>query len=162
MVVSDTSVLLNLCAVGREDLLNALYGEVLAPDAVAIEFDSLVNRDSRFRGLVFPPFVIRVKPKTIPPGLLASANLQTGEISAIALALERRSSLVLMDELAGRAAAVALGLRVTGLLGVLLEAKISGHLSTLVPILDSLDREAGFWMAPSLRDRVLKAAGEGD
>lgn len=87
MVVSDTSVLLNLCAVGREDLLNTLYGEVLAPDAVPIEFDSLVNRDSRFRGLVFPPFVIRVKPKTIPPGLLASANLQTGEISAIALAL---------------------------------------------------------------------------
>ena len=67
-----------------------------------------------------------------------------------------------MDELAGRATAVALGLRITGLLGVLLEANLSGHLSTLVPILESLDREAGFWRAPSLRERVLKGAGEGD
>lgn len=55
MVVSDTSVLLNLCVVGREDLLTALYGEVLAPDAVAIEFDSLVIRDSRFRGQLAAP-----------------------------------------------------------------------------------------------------------
>lgn len=65
-----------------------------------------------------------------------------------------------MDELAGRAAAIALGLRPVGLLGVLLEAKARALISALKPILERLEDEAEFWISTSLRDFILSAAGE--
>lgn len=33
-------------------------------------------------------------------------------------------------------------------------------ISSVAPLLDRLDREARFWMAPSLRIAILRAAGE--
>jgi hypothetical protein len=50
-------------------------------------------------------------------------ELDAGEAGAIALALERQADLIPVDERLGRQVATALGLRVTGLLGVLAEAK---------------------------------------
>jgi len=53
-VVSDTSVILNLCFLGHEELLTKLFGEVLSPPEVAAEFENLAASDPRFRGLIFP------------------------------------------------------------------------------------------------------------
>jgi predicted nucleic acid-binding protein len=47
----------------------------------------------------------------------------TGEAEAIALAIERKADLLLVDERRGRHAARASGVRVTGLLGVIAQAK---------------------------------------
>ena len=66
----------------------------------------------------------------------------------------------MIDEQAGRAAAVSLGLRVSGLLGVLIAAKRRGLLERVEPLLDRLISGARFWMDDALRMRVLKLAGE--
>jgi predicted nucleic acid-binding protein len=50
-------------------------------------------------------------------------NIDLGEAEAIILALELKAGLLLMDERRGRAVAMSYGLQVTGLLGVLLQAK---------------------------------------
>lgn len=62
IVVTDTSVVLNLRRVGLEGLLQDLFGEVLAPPAVASEFQRLAATDPRFIGVLWPPFIRVVAP----------------------------------------------------------------------------------------------------
>jgi len=159
-VVLDTSVVLNLCLLGRETLLSSLYERVLAPPAVKDEFQALAASDPRFAGLRFPGFVNVVAPDESPRTLPSTAHLQSGEVAAILLAWQLRSDAVLMDERAGRIVASSLGLRPLGLLGVLLDGKRQGLVAAMAPLLDRLEKEAGFWIAPSLRSTVLTEAGE--
>jgi len=72
------------------------------------------------------------------------AQLDPGEVEAIALALERRADLILVDERLGRQVAMALGLRVTGLLGVLAEAKRAALIERVKPIIEDLRERPGF------------------
>jgi uncharacterized protein len=65
-----------------------------------------------------------------------------------------------MDERAGRAAANALGLKTIGLLGILLRARQEGLIPAIAPLLDRLQNEARFWIDLSLRETIIKAAGE--
>ncbi len=55
---------------------------------------------------------------------------------------------------------LTLGLKVIGLLGVLMEAKHHGLVPVVKPILHSLIEKAGFWVTRDLYDRRLLAAGE--
>ena len=52
IVVTDTSVVLNLCWLRQESLLSAIYEDVLAPGQVRLEFDRKAATDPRFTGLV--------------------------------------------------------------------------------------------------------------
>lgn len=160
IVVTDTSVILNLCWLRQELLLPAIYEDLLAPEQVRVEFERKVITDQRFQGLRFPSFITLGEPTAIPAALSNNADLDKGEIAAIALALERGIADVLIDEVSGRAAALALGLHVSGLLGVLIEGKRRNHLEALAPLLDSLTVGARFWMDSRLRERVLRIVGE--
>ena len=159
IVVADTSVVLNLCCVRQERLLSALFGRVLVPTEVAAEFRRLAGVDVRFSGLALPAW-IEVLPSPAPSPELRAANLDLGETAAIALCLSQSADALLVDESLGRAVAARLGLRTIGLLGILLEARTHGLLERVAPVLDELERTAGFWIAPSLRARVLQLAGE--
>lgn len=160
IVVTDTSSVLNLCCLGHEQLLGRLFGEVVAPPTVLTEFERLAGSDPRFAGLIFPDFIGIAAPSSLPLSLARNQRLHAGEVDALALALEIKASAVLMDERAGRAEAKALGIPAIGILGILIRAKDAGILATLAPLLDQLQIRAGFWIAPSLRARVLEFAGE--
>ena len=162
IVVSDTSVILNLCFLGREALLPRLFGTVHAPPQVEAEFARLASADARFHGLVFPSFVERCPPKTTAHAWAHTPALHAGEVAALSLALELGADLVLVDESEGRAAATALGLRTMGLLGILINARQRSLIPALAPLLDRLQTEARFWIAPSLRRAALVAAGEAE
>lgn len=160
IVVTDTSVVLNLCWLRQELLLPAIFESVFAPGQVRLEFERKAATDSRFSGLRFPKFITIAEPAIIPPALAENPDLDPGEIAAIALALERGISDVLIDEKAGRAVATALGLHVSGLLGILIEGKQRNLVPELRPLLDNLAAGARFWIAPSVREHVLRIAGE--
>jgi len=159
VVVTDTSVILNLCLLGLEGILAEFFGEVQAPPAVKDEFVRLANIDPRFASLAFPSFIIVRSPGAIHP-LLLTPRLHRGERDALSLAAETRASHVLMDERAGRAAALKLGLPCIGLLGILIEARRRNLISSLAPLLDRLQTEARFWFSPALKFQVLQLAGE--
>lgn len=88
-----------------------------------------------------------------------SADLGIGEAEAIALGAEIPDGLLIMDDSEGRRVARGLGLRVTGLLGILIEAKTRGLIFAVAPLLDQLIAE-GFWVSEAMRRIVLNAAGE--
>jgi uncharacterized protein len=160
IVVADTSVILNLCRVQHEHLLQKLFKRVLIPVEVADEFDRLTKIQKRFSGLVFPNWIeILPAPKTFPTEVI-EAQLHIGESSAIALCLKQKADLLLIDELAGRDVAVKLGLRAVGIVGVLIDARNDNLIPNIKILLDRLEREANFWISSELRRNVLQLAGE--
>lgn len=160
IVVIDTSVVLNLCFLREEGLLPNLYDQIVAPSAVRREFERLATFDNRFKGLAFPAFIKIADPATIPDELKNAIALDEGEISALALALEQKIRDVLIDERPAREAAAKLGLRVSGLLGVLIRARQNGLIDSVKPLLLRLQDEAEFWLGQELIDQVLRAVGE--
>ena len=75
------------------------------------------------------------------------------------LAMELSDAVVIMDDALARKNAEFLGIRVTGTLGLLLDAKRAGLIDELLPILAQL-QALNFRLAPHTREAVLKMAGE--
>ena len=161
LVVADTSVLVNLATVGHALILQQLFGTVMAPFAVRAEFARLAAAEPRFMAAVWPEWVQVKHPTLIPDDLLSwPRRLHPGETEAIALAIELHADFLLVDEEAGRTAAKAHGLAITGLVGILIRAKASGFLPAVAPILDRIVDEAGFWLGSTFRRQTLLLAGE--
>lgn len=158
IVVSDTSPITNLLKIDRIDLLRDLYGIVVIPYAVARE-DNFLEENRRV--LVDLDFiqVVELKNRELYEHLIAE-ELDPGEAEAIALSLELAADVLLIDEADGRQEAKKLGLEVTGLIGVLLEAKHDGLINLIKPEIDKLATNARFWMSPGLIELALKAANE--
>lgn len=97
-------------------------------------------------------------PNSIPSEWLA-LDLGPGEIAAMALALENKTRVVLLDDRRARELAQAAGLVVWGTLKVLLEAKVQGLVPKIEPLLDHLS-DSGMWMSDGIRQRILALAGE--
>ena len=160
IVVADTSVILNLALVGQEELLAALFGEVLVPPAVESEFARLAASQGRFAALCLPAWVRVRGPAMIPSAVSRHAELDPGESEALALALEIHADGLLIDEAAGRAVAIKLGLTPIGVLGILVRAKRHGQLAAVAPVIEALLERAHFRVAPELVQEVLRLAGE--
>ena len=91
---------------------------------------------------------------------LLEATLDPGESEAIALSIEMSADLLLLDERAGRVAADRAGLRVTGVLGVLLRAKQNGHIQAVKPEVEALRTRARFFLSRQMERNFLNLAGE--
>lgn len=157
IVVSDTSPITNLFSIGRLDLLRELYGEVVIPVAVAEEIDFLAKNqeilvDNRWIE------VISLQDRTLLSSI--RVTLDAGEAEAIALSIELGAEALLMDETKGRHVAMNLGLDVTGLVGVLIQAKTRGLIAAIRPEIDRLVSDSGFWLSPSFIEETLRVVGE--
>jgi len=146
-VVPDTTCLIALSAMSRLDLLDELYDDVVVPDAVAQEFAE--------------PLPQWAKPVHGDPLVIAALreSLGHGEAEVIAVAAQSADALAVLDDKRARATARAMGVRLTGTLGILLRAKREGRLPSMRAALDVLER-AGFHMSSELRAKACKLAGE--
>lgn len=133
-VVSNTSPLNYLVLIDHQEILPALFGHVLIPEAVWHELRSPAAPQPVKAFLeTWPSWLERRIVSQVPQDL---QQLDPGEQEAIALAQSMGASLVLLDEKKGRQAARDLGLVVTGTLGVLDLAARRG----LVDLVDALKR----------------------
>lgn len=156
MVVSDTSPVLNLAAIGRSDLLEGLFTDLLVPAEVADEIHRLRESRVRFRSVILPSFIQIRELRTDHLKTALSGELDAGEAAAIAMAIECEARLLLVDELRGRAVARRFGIPTLGVLGILRLAKQRGLLAATAPVLSALEEQAGFWIGAPLRERFLR------
>jgi len=155
------SPIINLHRIGALDFLPQLFDEIWMPSVV---MEDLL--DARFIGYNVPspfdlPWMQYQDPELTIPSIWIALDLSSGEVAAIALAFENRNYTVLLDEPIGRRAAGAVGLQYMGTLQVLLEAKVRGLTTSIIPYVKGL-QQSGMWMSEEIVQRVLKLAGETD
>ena len=139
-------------------ILPALVGPVLIPPAVDAELAV-----GRSLGLDLPNPVqlgwLTIRPPTHASSVSLPPGLDAGEAEVLALALGCSDAVVILDDALARRAAQSLGLRLTGTVGLLLDAKRAGLITTITPVLDNL-QSLRFRLLPQTRALVLRLAGE--
>lgn len=125
-----------------------------------MEFERLASVSVRFKGLKFPTWVQQKSASGVPSLVRSAVGLDRGESAALSLAVEIRADAILVDERRGHEIALQLGLKTVGILGILVQAKAQDLLENVKPVIDRLESDASFWIAPGLRSRVLDIVGE--
>jgi len=155
-VMSNASPLIALVRIGQLDLLRQLYSGIIIPEAV---WHEVVVQGAEQPGAAAVSSASWIVQRTVANRPLVHAlrqELDAGEAEAIALAVEISDSLLLMDERLGRDTARHFGIRYTGVVGVLIEAKHKGYVQAIQPLLDALRDLAGFHISAALYRRVLQ------
>jgi predicted nucleic acid-binding protein len=157
-VICNTSPLQYLHQLGLLDVLPALTDHIIVPLAVVHELAA-----GRAQGVNLPdPTALRwvtVRQPVSTPVLPLVTDLGPGETEVLALALESTDAVVLLDDALARQVAAALHIQFRGTLGVLLDAKRAGLVSTILPLLDQL-QALQFRLSVRTREAILALAGE--
>lgn len=162
IVISDTSVITNLAAIDQLQLLPQLYSQVSIPEAVYRELAEIsppVPGALEVQDALWLE-VRQVTNRAIVERLQNEVRLDFGESEAIALALEVGADLLLIDERRGRAEADRLGVRITGLLGLLVEAKRKSLIVAVKPLMDALIVTSTFRVSLVLYNQILGLVDE--
>jgi predicted nucleic acid-binding protein len=159
-IVSNTSPISNLILIGEMVLLQQIYSKVLIPPAVHSELTRLPILQPTILSLLGEGWLEIQAPTNLQLLQVLSQTLDPGEAEAIALAVGLNADRLLIDERLGRRIAASYGLKLRGLLGILIHAKQQGLIPVLKPILDRLINQAGFRVSQALYDRTLQEVGE--
>jgi len=159
IIVSNTSPISNLAAVGQLNLLQQLYGSVIIPLAVYQELLDSGPTDPATLAVQNLDWILVQSTSNLALLETLKNSLDPGEAEAIALAVELNADRLIIDERRGRNEANKRGLRVSGILGILLAAKKQGLIPIVRPILDDLIAN-GFWIREQLYAEILQLAQE--
>ena len=157
VVISDTSVITYLFQLDCITLLKDLFQETIIPQAVKEELEKISSQRDILNQYDW------IKVKAIENLVLfdsLSNQLDRGEAEAITLSLELNADILLIDEKRGRKIATEYGIKITGLIGVLIDGKQMGLIENVKPLLDRLIYEIGFRISPKLYDYVLSVIKE--
>lgn len=148
IIISDASCLILLDKIGELEILNKLFGIIITTSEVAKEFGQPLPSQFEIRD-----------PKDKNYQSIIQTSLDKGEASAIALAIELDDCLLIIDDLKGRKFAHQLGLIIIGTIGVVVDAKLSGIIPSVKPIIRKI-KATNFRMTKQLEEIILKKAGE--
>lgn len=158
VIVNSTPIII-LSEIGRLSLLNNLFDNVIIPDAVYNEIK--VKHDSVYRQLLLAMNWIKVCKVEKSSNLSFKARLHAGEIEVIKLGVINPDSLLILDDNSAKKTAKAFGLKVTGTLGILIQAKEKNIIDNVKPYIDKM-LKAGFYVSSEIITMVLNIAGEID
>jgi len=158
-VICDTSAIQYLYQLELLHILPALAERVIVPPSVLEELEL-----GRAAGVSLPDLSaqdwVTIRRPASEAALPLVTDLGPGEAGVLMLALESREAVAVLDDACARRIAATLGLRHTGTLGLLLDAKRAGLIPAISPLLDRL-QVLRFRLAPHTCAAVLKLAGEG-
>lgn len=159
VVIADASPLIALARVDGLGWLRALFGEVLVTTAVVQEVlrGDFPATEAPIRSALTEGWLKPVEVTTDQP---VFPDLDEGETASLRLALASPDhGLVLIDERAGRAVAMELGLRVAGTGAVIGMARRRDLIPSARTIFEQLHR-SDFRIAPDVIRTVLERCGE--
>jgi predicted nucleic acid-binding protein len=148
IVISDTSCLIILNKIGELDLLKNVYQRISTTETVAKEF-----------GEELPEWVQIEKVRNLELQTILETQVDIGEASTLALAQEKASPLVLLDDLKARKLAQKLNLKFTGTLGVISKAKEMQVIDKIKPVLFKL-HQTNFRISEKVVSELLKLHNE--
>jgi predicted nucleic acid-binding protein len=150
IIISDTSCFIILANIGELDLLQKekVYGEIITTLDIAIEYGELL-----------PEWVQIVTVQDKYRQKILEIQIDKGESSAIALALETPNSTVILDDYKARKVANQLGINFTGTIGVIIKAKLKGIIPSIKPFLEKI-RQTNFRLSIEIELQALKEAEE--
>lgn len=148
IIVADTSVLIALSNIDQLEILKHVYQFIYVTKEVSEEF-----------GEDLPSWIKIEEVKDNKKIELLQLELDRGEASSIVLAIEQENSQLIIDERKGRGIARRMGIKIIGLLGVIVIAKEKGIIQNVRPILKKLE-EVGFRISVNLKRKILQRTGE--
>ncbi|WP_316826901.1 DUF3368 domain-containing protein [Pedobacter miscanthi] len=146
IVIADTTCFILLENIGELNLLRSLFSQIVTTPTILAEF-----------GSPLPEWIEIRSPKNI--SFQNSLDIDAGEASAIALAMESESSLLILDDNKGRKAAERLNLLYTGTLGIILKAKNVGIIISVKPIFQKI-QQTNFRFSKKVLDEIYALANE--
>lgn len=147
-IISDTSCFIILTNIGELELLQKVYGQILTTPEIAAEF-----------GEPLPEWVEIASVKDKYRQTILELQIDKGESSAIALALETPDSVVILDDYKARKIAERLGITLTGTLGVIVRAKLNGTILSVKPLIEKI-KQTDFRLSAEIEAQAVKEAGE--
>lgn len=147
-IISDTSCIIILSRIQQLDLLQKLFGNIIITKQVAKEYkDSLPDWIE----------VVELSNNKIFDFLLH--QLDIGESSSIAKALEYENALLIIDEAKGRKISKNFNINIIGTIGVIIKAKKQGIIPQARPIIDQLIF-SGFRISDEFLDIIFSTLNE--
>jgi len=153
----NASPLILLARGGLAPLLQLTGPEVVVPLPVAEEIRRRGPGDPTLRALVESPWLI-VAEVSVPP-LIQAWDLGPGESAVLAWAHAHPGALAVLDDLAARRCATALGIPVRGTLGLVILAKQRGEIPAARPVVEAL-RRGGLYLSDAVLNAALALVGE--
>lgn len=147
-IISDSSCIIALDNIGMLDLLKHLYGNIIISKEVAAEYGSPLKKWMTVKDITNKTYL-----------RILSGIVDEGEASAIALYFEIKDSTLILDDLKARNLAKDLGIKYTGLMGMLVKAKQKKLIGAVKPVLFKLEAN-NFRISENLKHSILKLSKE--
>jgi len=158
LAVINTSPLIFLSKAGLVDLLQVLSPEIVVPTAVCNEIYAYGEDDVTAKALrEIDWLVVRETPEV--PTTIQNWDLGAGESEVLAWGYTYKGSEIIVDDLAGRRCAMALGVPLRGPVGLVLVAKKRGAIPLARPVLEQL-KATGMYLSDAVINRALEKVEE--
>ena len=154
----NASPLIYLARAGLLDFLQLVAERVVVPAAVIDEIQRRGLTDITVQALQNTAWVVRIDNPPIPR-VIQAWDLGDSESAVLAWAYPHPGTEAIIDDLAGRRCAAALGIPVRGTFGLVLTAKGRGRITKARAVIERL-RQAGMYLSALVMNQALTLVGE--
>lgn len=157
--VVDASPFIVLALSGWLDLLRLAGESIVVPRQVEREVLRPSVADAAVEAMRTLPW-LEVVEAGEPPEAVGTYHLDAGEEAVLTWAFAHPGTVAILDDRRGRRVARALGIPVTGTLGLVVEARRRGVIPAARPVVEQLLQRTAWHLSPELVNSVLARVGE--
>ncbi len=154
----NTSPLIFLTKGGFLNLLQIISPEIIVPQAVETEIQAYGETDITATAIAKTSWLVVTETPPVP-AIIQAWDLGAGESAVLTWAYGNPAAEVIIDDLAARRCAIALGISVRGTLGIVLIAKQQGIIPYARPVVEKL-RLCGMYLSDKVINQALLLVDE--